>query len=182
MTAITSSDVRKPFVVAAMKAKLGQNTRLTLLDFDKATNTFTANAPFLHQTVSVLASEIENLPVVEKVVLVAKFADADMPAAIIEFVRSNAVARAAARRIHTAWLSDDYTKPSTVARSVWTTNPEVATFLGVSQAKSMKILRSMVEAGTLAAGHAGEATTFIPADTDLLVSLGQVIINNPRLR
>ena len=188
MSSITSSDPRKSAVVAAMEAKLGCNTRLTMIAFDKATDTFTGHAPSLRQNVSVLASEVPGLPEVKKVVLVAKFSVEETPAAIIAFVREYAVKQAADYKIHTCWLETtpyntamDFSSDYQLLHSCGTTNSQLAEYLGLSQARTMTILNKMIAAGQLFGMKLTWGMTVLHQDADFRAALTNTILTNPRL-
>ncbi|MEI6388172.1 MAG: hypothetical protein WCQ50_16220 [Spirochaetota bacterium] len=188
MTAITASDPRKASVVAAMKAKLGVNTRITMLNYDKTTETFSGHAPFIHQNISILASEVADLPVVEKVKLIANFTPAEIPAAIDAFLREKAITAAQAKRIYSHDLvaseyssAYDYSSHYQLLSNCGSTTRCLANHLGLTNAQTLTMLKKMVENGTLIGRKGVWGFTVLPADTTYLASLTNTILTRPRL-
>ena len=206
MTAITASDPRKASVVAAMKAKLGADTRITTVNYDKATETFSGHAPFISKNVSVLASEIANLPVVEKVKPVARFTPAEIPAAIDQFLRENAVEKASKRKIWTSWTTDkthvakwdmahygvkagetyvekgyDFTSDYHLLDSCGTHVTTLAQYLGLTKPQTHKIVAKMIENGVLFGMKLTWGWAVLPQDATLRATLTNTILTNPRL-
>jgi len=180
-TNIITSDPRKAPVVAAMKALLGADTRITLLSYDSATDTFEGNAPFMNRRVIIAAKDVPNLPTVEKLKLVTRFSATEIVAGIDAFLREFSRKHAKDRAIPINWLEDaHYVRgfsgplPYTLLHSYGCTNSILADYLGLAGTKCLKMLKQMVADGVLVGYKGTWGFTVLPNDPKLWAELEAV--------